>query len=1066
MESCLLIALALVALALPVAGLVVGVIALRRSDRLAGRITDLELEVSRLRRQGVAAERAAEGAEAAEPAPEEEPERPPGEPPEEAPEPVAPPPSEELPETPEPRPEVRAEPGRPALETTAPESPPDEPPGDGDGIDWERWIGLRGAAALAGVLLALAGLYFVRYSIEAGWLAPPVRVALGLATGVAAVLGSQPLGRRGYEDASNGLAGGGVVVLYAAVWAARVLYELIPTALAFVLMVLITAVCGLLAWRRASLVVALLGLIGGFATPLLVGSETESPLGLFGYLLLLNAGLLLLARHRRWPLLPPLTLLATLFYEGLWILDRMEPADLPMALAILTLFAALFALAAGRRPSPEANGETEEAARRTGVRGAAVRRAGLGSLWRATRGAAVLLPFLFALYFAGRADLGEHLWPVAAMLLVLSVGAEWLARGWAAADAGQEPGELGWLGSAAAVFATTVTAVWALDGQADAAIAWETTAIAVGLALGFHLFVEVDLTRLRRAAEATAGEPGAPRAVSALLSAAGLLGLLIVDALADPRPHAAARLVGWGVLAALLIRQTALPDVRRRQVAATAAVGAAFPLFHLVHDSDPGLPEPSILFGLLVAAGIVLQILPAARERLGGLDETARRWAEGSAAALPLAAAATLALGALAWDPAPWLLLATSLALGLLATLAATRLPSGAVLFLAMLLTALTQTAWGSIPEISGGLSPEAHLAGLGAGAAAVLWFSAWPFLARPRLDAHRWAWYAAALAGPAWFPALRDHWLERFGDGAVGLLPVLLGAVALAGAFRVASDWDANDPGRLRGLVWFSAVALGAAALAIPLQLDREWVTVGWALEGVAVIALWRRLEHPGLKLFGLALLATAAARLLLDPAGWIGAPPDAKAAWLAYTHLVPVAALVGAALLLGPLEVARLERGPAWQRRLYRVARPLGTVLCGAGAILVGFVWINRTVLVVYGTAAGAPADSMARDLTLSLAWAVYALLLAGLGFARSSRGLRGVGLGLLALTVVKLFLYDLADLEDLYRVASLVGLALSLMLVSLAYQRFVFRGSAEEQERSGRAEEEPGPNPKEPS
>jgi len=46
------------------------------------------------------------------------------------------------------------------------------------------------------------------------------------------------------------------------------------------------------------------------------------------------------------------------------------------------------------------------------------------------------------------------------------------------------------------------------------------------------------------------------------------------------------------------------------------------------------------------------------------------------------------------------------------------------------------------------------------------------------------------------------------------------------------------------------------------------------------------------------------------------------------------------------------------------------------------------------------------------------------------------------ILILTIGKVFLYDLGELEDLYRVASLVGLAISLLLVSLAYQRFVFR------------------------
>jgi uncharacterized membrane protein len=44
------------------------------------------------------------------------------------------------------------------------------------------------------------------------------------------------------------------------------------------------------------------------------------------------------------------------------------------------------------------------------------------------------------------------------------------------------------------------------------------------------------------------------------------------------------------------------------------------------------------------------------------------------------------------------------------------------------------------------------------------------------------------------------------------------------------------------------------------------------------------------------------------------------------------------------------------------------------------------------------------------------------------------------LIAVTTFKCFLYDLASLEGLYRVASFVGLALSLALVSLALQKYV--------------------------
>jgi len=1105
MES-LLVLLALALLVLPIAGFLIALSALSRARAASTRagalesdVAQLQREVLRLRGRATTAEGAAERrAEAARTAPTpatglsgiEAPATPvprppfavePAEPAEPSPPPQAPegpaPREAEPPSTPVPPPPVAVGTGAasPAFEASAPAAPlatdrggardgtasappparpPEPPPGPPPtgppraprGVDWERWIGVRGAAVVAGILLALAGVYFVRYSIENGWLSPTVRVALGLLTGLAALVGSELLRRRDYEDASNGLAGGGIVVLYAAVWAARSLYGLIPVALAFALMVLITAVCGLLAWRRTSLVVALLGLIGGFATPLLVSAKPSSPLGLFGYLLLLNAGLLFLSRKRGWAIIPPLGLLATLFYEGLWIFGDMTPSELPLALAILTVFAALFVFALVKAVPAAGPG-----------RGAAE---GVGVLGRGTRAAAVLLPFGFALYFALRADLGVHLWPVAAMLLVLTVGAQALARAW-----GDGRG-LAWLGTAAAVAAVTVVAVWALGHRATVATAWELTGIAAALALACHAFAERDSLLLRRrrnergervdVPETETGwpAPGTPagtmRATSAGIAAGALFGLLLLDGLVDPVPAAAARLVGWAVLTALLVRQSAFPGTHRRQAGAALALGATLPLFHLAHSRQTSFPDPVLYFGLLLAAAVAFQLLPLLRREGDG-----RRWAERAATALPLGA--LVVLFGQASDPhlAPWLFLATTLALAVLATLGATRLERGAGIgvLLAMALTACGHLLWAldGAGRTVAGVPPapmSAATLGLAGGALGVLFFTAWPFLARPRLDSDRWAWYAAALAAPAWFLALGTHWETLFGDGALGALPVALGAVSLAATARVRTLWSADDPRRLRGLVWFAAVALGFAALAIPLQLEREWVTIGWALEGVAVIALWRRLDHAGLKLFGLGLLATAAARVLLLP---FGARTAGSLGWLAYTHLVPAAALVGAALLLEPLEVGRLRR----DRRLYPVARPLGAMLTGVAAIVLGFVWLTRSVGAFFGEASTATAvagltrgartgfaASMAHDLSLSIAWALYALLLLGLGFGRRSRGLRGLGLGLLAVTVVKVFLFDLSGLEDLYRVASLVGLAVSLLLVSLAYQRFVFR------------------------
>jgi uncharacterized membrane protein len=77
-----------------------------------------------------------------------------------------------------------------------------------------------------------------------------------------------------------------------------------------------------------------------------------------------------------------------------------------------------------------------------------------------------------------------------------------------------------------------------------------------------------------------------------------------------------------------------------------------------------------------------------------------------------------------------------------------------------------------------------------------------------------------------------------------------------------------------------------------------------------------------------------------------------------------------------------------------------------------------------------------------TTSVAWAVYALILLAIGVRTRSSSMRWLSLGLLVITLGKVFLHDLGELEDLYRVGSLVGLAVSLIIVSLIYQRFVFR------------------------
>jgi uncharacterized membrane protein len=87
-----------------------------------------------------------------------------------------------------------------------------------------------------------------------------------------------------------------------------------------------------------------------------------------------------------------------------------------------------------------------------------------------------------------------------------------------------------------------------------------------------------------------------------------------------------------------------------------------------------------------------------------------------------------------------------------------------------------------------------------------------------------------------------------------------------------------------------------------------------------------------------------------------------------------------------------------------------------------------------------------NFARDMSYSLAWALFAFLLLLVGVWARSRAARFGSLGLLLLAAVKVFLHDLWRLGQLYRVVSLVGLAVFLIVVSFLYQRYL-SGTTEE-------------------
>jgi len=184
----------------------------------------------------------------------------------------------------------------------------------------EQQFGTRAAVWLGAVALALAGAFLVKYSIDQGLIGPAARVTLGLVFGAALLGGAEWLRTRS-ANVAQGLAASGVAVLYAALLAGTRLYGLFPDLVGALGMALTTAIAVVLSTRHGP-IVAILGLLGGFLTPIWIGSETPRPWMLLFYLLVLQAGLSVVSRHMRWSGVAVMTQVVALGWSALWLADR------------------------------------------------------------------------------------------------------------------------------------------------------------------------------------------------------------------------------------------------------------------------------------------------------------------------------------------------------------------------------------------------------------------------------------------------------------------------------------------------------------------------------------------------------------------------------------------------------------------------------------------------------------------------------------------------------------------------------------------------------------------------
>ncbi len=175
-----------------------------------------------------------------------------------------------------------------------------------------------------GVLLLVFGIgFFLKYSVEHDLITPEGRVGMAVVSGLGLLIAGTRLLLGQFRLIGQGLMGAGVVALYLAAFASHSFYHLVEMPVAFAAMIAITSLSGWVAVRFESLLVAIIGVLGGYGTPILLSTGEVNFLGLYGYMTILAVGVMWVCRWRRWPLLSYLAIAChyALFIFGLKAYD-------------------------------------------------------------------------------------------------------------------------------------------------------------------------------------------------------------------------------------------------------------------------------------------------------------------------------------------------------------------------------------------------------------------------------------------------------------------------------------------------------------------------------------------------------------------------------------------------------------------------------------------------------------------------------------------------------------------------------------------------------------------------
>ena len=243
---------------------------------------------------------------------------------------------------------------------------------------------------------------------------------------------------------------------------------------------------------------------------------------------------------------------------------------------------------------------------------------------------------------------------------------------------------------------------------------------------------------------------------------------------------------------------------------------------------------------------------------------------------------------------------------------------------------------------------------------------------------------------------------------------------------------------GRLReSPALLSSLHLTAAVvfltMALPLKTQGRWLTIGWLAEGAVLLWAAARLRLRLLRVLALLCLAMGFVALIaINPTASV--TPFINQRFASYCAAIAVFAFAGwVAIKAGAKEGA--EYRGSWLVIAPAALLAVNVLILLAVGFEIDSFWWN---LSWRGDGAMLHDYEMHAQFTYSAWFMVFGAILLTVGFWRRSAFLRWQALVLLAATIVKVFLYDMSELSQGYRILSFLGLGALLLAVSFVYQR----------------------------